>query len=918
MALLEREAEIAQAHEALRDTAAGAGSLLIVTGPPGIGSSALLHHITEAAPAGAHLLRAGGMLTEQGFTFGVVHQLLHPLVAAATAAQRHRLLRGPAHAVRDSLAGESRAPHGAWRARTTEAILRGLHALVVNLSEDAPVILAVDDLQWADAASLRWLGHLAQHLDGARILVAAAITDDCVTADPALLYAVTRSATRTGRPRPLSASATRRLIADEYGEPCAGGFARACHQATGGNPAALLTVVRGLRERGIRPLPRQANLVGPQSEALLRSRRMFCLSIQPAIVRDLAQAMVILDDLGGAADPDLVAGLAGLDTTDFKTAVHALDRLGLLAATDPPRFVHQSVRCGADEAITVEARERLHGRAAVLLHDAGHPPERVADQLLLAPAGYGPWEIGVLRSAATAAMQRGDGKVAARYLRHALLDSAPGSAGRGRVLVGLADAERGFDLDLSVRHVTQAVPLLPAPAERAEAALRIPPALAAARPPLGELLGQVAADLDRDPRAPRDVRDRVAARLLYLRLQDPDALRAAGELLRTSPRDLSSGGARELLAVRVVAATLFGDLPAAELTGPAGDVLGRENPDPAYAYTALPQLIPVLAAADAPAVAAGWLNGVSGQDDPLAEAHRATLLRAAGRLAESREAALRSLSAVGETDDAGGSRPEPVAQSVWALALIALDTHDAELAERLLRVTPLACDLRIVAAHRMMRGLLDVIRGDRSAALDRFLDCGTQLTRAGWHNPALFPWRVWAATLYGRLGDADAAVALAEEELVAARRWGSPAAHGRALCLLGTLTGSVPRLREATEVLRASADRVELARATRALGASLGAAAEPVMLRARRLERECGVTFAGSGAAVLPETSSQMPLTQAEQAVCRLAARGWTNPQIADALGITRRAVEKTLTKLYRKLRVTGRAALIERAGHTP
>ena len=56
----------------------------------------------------------------------------------------------------------------------------------------------------------------------------------------------------------------------------------------------------------------------------------------------------------------------------------------------------------------------------------------------------------------------------------------------------------------------------------------------------------------------------------------------------------------------------------------------------------------------------------------------------------------------------------------------------------------------------------------------------------------------------------------------------------------------------------------------------------------------------------------RVELTKAEDAVVAFVVRGWTNQQIADELGITRRAVEKNLTGIYRRLNVGGRSELLE------
>jgi tetratricopeptide (TPR) repeat protein len=98
-------------------------------------------------------------------------------------------------------------------------------------------------------------------------------------------------------------------------------------------------------------------------------------------------------------------------------------------------------------------------------------------------------------------------------------------------------------------------------------------------------------------------------------------------------------------------------------------------------------------------------------------------------------------------------------------------------------------------------------------------------TRHGWiDNPSDSPWRSLEALALDGLGRHDEALAAAEEELAAARRWGAPGTVGPALRVLGTLRGDPELLEQAVELLRASPRRLELALALAAHGEELVAA----------------------------------------------------------------------------------------------
>ena len=96
-ALLERDSELDGVDEALRDASAGAGSLVLVQGPGGIGKTALLTEIRRRADAqGLSVLRARAQELEREFGFGVVRQLFEPVLARASPEQREQLLDGAA------------------------------------------------------------------------------------------------------------------------------------------------------------------------------------------------------------------------------------------------------------------------------------------------------------------------------------------------------------------------------------------------------------------------------------------------------------------------------------------------------------------------------------------------------------------------------------------------------------------------------------------------------------------------------------------------------------------------------------------------------------------------------------------------------------------------------------------------------
>src|SRR6516225_6713615 len=164
--LCEREGELARVDALLTAARAGRGGVLVITGPAGIGKTVLLGAARErASRVGMRVLAGRGGELESGFSFGVARQLFEPLLAGAGAAEREALLAGAARRALIALEGQADAAQPA-DSEPPFGVMHGLYWLAVNASEAGPVLVAVDDLHWADQASLRFLLYLADRLSG--------------------------------------------------------------------------------------------------------------------------------------------------------------------------------------------------------------------------------------------------------------------------------------------------------------------------------------------------------------------------------------------------------------------------------------------------------------------------------------------------------------------------------------------------------------------------------------------------------------------------------------------------------------------------------------------------------------------------------------------------------------------------------
>ena len=208
------------------------------------------------------------------------------------------------------------------------------------------------------------------------------------------------------------------------------------------------------------------------------------------------------------------------------------------------------------------------------------------------------------------------------------------------------------------------------------------------------------------------------------------------------------------------------------------------------------------------------------------------------------------------------------------------------------------------------------------------MQAGERLLAIQAPSPDYLPWRSLAARAAARLGEAERAFSLAEEELELARSAGSPRATGVALATLGVIRGGDDGLKllgEAVEVLDSTEAELEPARARLELGLALHHARRPREAR-RPLEealdtaRRLGSTFLAERALDALRTAGGRPrrlalsgvesLTPGERRVAEMAARGMSNRGIAEALFVTRRTVETHLSHAYGKLEIGSREEL--------
>ena len=370
--LRERAAELDQLVAGMEAAAAGHGALIVLEGTAGIGKTTLIGAARlQAGERGLRTLSARASQLEHDFPFGVVRQLLEPVLYAADDAQRERWFTGAAAMARslfDPLAS-GHDEEERFRRR------HGLYWLVANLAQDSPLLVCVDDAQWADEPSLGFIRHLATRLETLAVLLVVASRPDADGVRPLLI----EPTARVVRPAPLSPGAVGTWVAQEVGGDEE--FAAACHRATAGNPFLVRELLREVRAARIEPDATGVARLERLSPRTVASSILLRLGGLAPAAGELARAASVLGD----AEPAAAAELAGLEPDAAVAAAAALTRAGILDGTDPLRFAHPVVRTVLYQDTPAATRAAMHAEAARRLYAAGAKAHRVAAHLVLAP-----------------------------------------------------------------------------------------------------------------------------------------------------------------------------------------------------------------------------------------------------------------------------------------------------------------------------------------------------------------------------------------------------------------------------------------------------------------------------------------------------------------------------------------------------
>jgi DNA-binding winged helix-turn-helix (wHTH) protein len=371
-----REDALARLERAFADTAAGRGSVAIVSGPAGIGKTRLVEHFAGLATSrGARVVFARSRAEEGVPPFWLWLQILRRLLeaddaravlreAAARSAELAELL--PELAKPKAERGNARSTdseHG--RFQLFDAVTRAL----ARASRSRPLVIVLEDLHAADPPSLRLLEHLAFEAASEPILVLASVREEFRERGHPLdrTLGVLRQQERTiglslgGFSRREVAALLARLL----GRPAPSDLISELFARTEGVPLFLREAIRLLAERGVLEQPEKIPRAGVTlpGRALDLIRRALDSLTAPAASLVAAGAVLGREfTLAAAAEVADLARDAALDLVDEAS------RAGVLEASPDEaaswRFTHALFQEAAYTGLAAGERVRLHLRAA--------------------------------------------------------------------------------------------------------------------------------------------------------------------------------------------------------------------------------------------------------------------------------------------------------------------------------------------------------------------------------------------------------------------------------------------------------------------------------------------------------------------------------------------------------------------------
>ncbi len=432
-ALIGRDSELATLAGLVTDVTSGRGSSVLIEGEPGIGKSALVRAaLAGAAEAGCQVFWGTGDELGQALPLLPLLEGLR-VREPSTSPRRKTIIR--------LLRGEAAADRGT---DVSTAVAEQLLALIADDCAVRPTVLVIDDLQWADQASITLWGRLARSVRQVPLLLVGIMRPVPQRDD---LLALRRVASDTARLQltGLAEAAVAELVAALTGGKPDDELLRLADGAAG-NPLYITELVDALARSSSVTLTSAgtARLTSGTAPGSLSAAIADRLGFVPGSVREVLRAAALLGVDFAVRDLAIVLGRG---VADLIPAIDGARVAGVLTESrNGLAFRHPLIRAALYDEMPLPVRAAWHRDAGRALAEAGAPADRVARQLLWAVDSRSVrtepmdgWILDWLARTAEPLVGQAP-RVAAELLRRAVVSSPVGTAQHDCLVSRLADA----------------------------------------------------------------------------------------------------------------------------------------------------------------------------------------------------------------------------------------------------------------------------------------------------------------------------------------------------------------------------------------------------------------------------------------------------------------------------------------------
>ena len=378
-------------------SASSAPSAMVIEGEPGIGKTTLwTFALQQAHQLGFRVLSARASGTESVLAYTSLADLLADVDPITWAD-----LPSPQRVAIDEVLLDAHA----GSATDQRAVAAAFLSVIERLTDDGPVLLAVDDMQWLDPSSVHVMEFAARRLSGPVGFLGAARTDTDGGATAAWLQMPRPDMIARIHLHPLTVGALHNVVIQNLGRSIPRPALVRIHETSGGNPFYAIELARTLDERmpdGEISLPRSLS-------ALVRAR---IGGLRP----DVNDALLAASCLS-APTVDVISLATETNPDRLVDLLEDAEEKGIVAIDgNRVRFAHPLLARGVYTDSSEARRRVMHRRLATIVDE----PELRARHLALASTSDDPATLGALDEAAESALRRGAPVAAADLLNLAI------------------------------------------------------------------------------------------------------------------------------------------------------------------------------------------------------------------------------------------------------------------------------------------------------------------------------------------------------------------------------------------------------------------------------------------------------------------------------------------------------------------